>query len=232
MHGTAMRWGLADPMGSRFWFRPACSADDLPPRRLDREFSAPRPPAGCMVQKSMLFGDRQHSPRPLVAAYFACVDAAEANTPYKMRRMLPERRSERCAVWALSQRCIDRLADEWDPTVAIVTAPAAFVPNLAAQAGRFTLVHFRDNEQAHKEDPPDLDQLFRGRELPDGEARRWAPALYKFTFPASEAGRLLHLISFLDVTAATIFPGLAGVERRMFEMTLVTLPAFRDDLDG
>lgn len=165
--------------------------------------------------------------RPLVAAYFACAEAAEAHKPYKARNNRPK--SERCAIWALSRQGLARLAADWDPTICIVTAPAALVPNLAAQGGCFTLVHYRTAHQAHEDDPPDLDQLIQGKILPDEEPTRWARILYKFTFPASEAGRLLYLLSFLDITAASVFPGLAGVERSMFERALMPRPAFRDD---
>ena len=57
----------------------------------------------------------------------------------------------------------------------------------------------------------------------------WAPTLIKFTFPAAEAPRLLYLLSFFEVTAATVFPGLAGVERAMFERALMPLPAYWED---
>lgn len=169
------------------------------------------------------------TPRPFVAAYFAAVGAAEQNVPYKQRNNLPDRKSDRCAIWALSQQALGRYVKDSDPTVAVVTAPAALVPNLAAQAGQFTLVHYVSDDRAEKEDPPDLDDLFRHEERPDDEALRWAPVLYKFTFPAKEAGRLLYLLHLLDINAATVRPGFDGVEQAMFEEMLMPRPAFRDD---
>ena len=165
------------------------------------------------------------TPRPLVAAYFAAAHAAERLCEYKTRRRFsPGWRPERIAVWALSGACLNGLAKGWDPGVVVVTAPAAQVPNLAAQRGCFTLVEIKRAAEAQS-DPPDLDMLFRDKPLAgDQEART---VLWKFTIPAEEAGRLLYLLSHLDVDASSLFPGLSGVEQALFERALMPLPAFR-----
>jgi hypothetical protein len=166
------------------------------------------------------------TPRPFVAAYFSCVQAAEEHTSHKRRNTIPKRRSPRCAIWALSEESLAVVTADSDPAVATVTAPAALVPNLAAQAGRFTLVHYRaQNATADRFDPPNLDDLFRDRQVDEAHIR-YAPVLYQFTYPATQSRRLLYLLSFLDVTASSIYPGQASVEQMMFERTLMVGPAY------
>ena len=166
------------------------------------------------------------TPRPFVAAYFSCVRAAEEHMGCNQRNTIVERTSPRCAIWALSEQALEVVTVGSDPTVAIVTAPAALVPNLAAQAGRFTLVHYRgDSTECHRDDPPDLDALLRDRQV-DEQHTCCTPVLYQFTYPANQARRLLYLLSFLDVSAASIYPGQASVEQMMFERTLMLGPAY------
>lgn len=159
--------------------------------------------------------------RPLVAAYFAAVEAAKQL--WHQSRGTPGEPPERCAIWALAARDLLRLEKCHDPSIALVSAPAAIIPNLAAQVGRFTLVYFRDQERADRADPPDVDQLIQQYELSEDDPS--PPLLYKFTFPASEARRLLKQLSLLDVTAAQVFPGLLGVERAMRERNYMAEPA-------
>jgi len=93
--------------------------------------------------------------------------------------------------------------------------------------GRFTLVVYETSNDAETKDPPDLDSLFRGKTVPAGEYARFAPTLYKITFPTSEAPHLLGALASLDVTAATVYPGLRGVEQAMFERALMPSPLCR-----
>jgi hypothetical protein len=171
--------------------------------------------------------------RPLVAAYFAAAETAERLLPYKTRRRHKRRKPKEIAVWALAQKGLGVLwTDEGgpDPIIEVLSAPAALVPNLRAQGGTFTLVCCRADDVA-RNDPPSIDRILKGQTLPERDdlGLGWAPILIKFVLPASEANRLLYLLSLLDIHAAALFPGLAGVEQRMFERCLYRMPAFVDD---
>ena len=90
--------------------------------------------------------------------------------------------------------------------VALVRARSGLNTNLGAQRGVFTC------DRNIWEDVALDDLLTREKEYEwDDES----PSLRKITLPKSEAGKLLRLLSYYDVTAAELFPGPAGVVRAL-----------------
>ena len=179
------------------------------------------------------FLDWSHS--PLAAAYFACSGLA-ADLAEKVERERAAREGkgasrqgesalkspERFAVWALSRLFVDRVARRWEPFVKIVTVPTSSNPNLHAQRGLFTLCGFR-REESGDNDPPDLDAMFKGRQYnrdDDEDIFYPGPVMVKFTVPTSEARDLLRILAVGGVSAASIYPGHAGVVRAMKEKML------------
>jgi hypothetical protein len=92
----------------------------------------------------------------------------------------------------------------------MVTPPYAGNPNLRAQEGVFTIPakNILDNP----------DGAADRYNLSDIIAKSLKPAgLIKFTLPASQALRVLKLLAKHNVTAASLFPGYAGVVKAMIE---------------
>jgi hypothetical protein len=144
------------------------------------------------------------SRRPRVAAYHAAEGVLFSRDPLK---------TDRLVVWGLRNAFIT-----WgwwkgndSQLVTLVTAPQATNPNLAAQAGLFTLVR-------HRHEDVSLDDLITER-IASGEVVKWLkpPALWRLTLPHSEAPRLLRLLALDGVSAATVYPGYAGVARSLEE---------------
>lgn len=142
------------------------------------------------------------------AAYFAVADAA-VHGPHPV--------ASRLGVWAYSwpvhaiQTYVERPYRKKMGAVHIVTAPYASNPNLAAQRGAHMLYM--------RPAPPDA---LADRPCFDEELKRigedyGSDALFLFTLPTEEASRALRLLAKADVTAATLFPGYAGVVRAMRE---------------
>lgn len=144
--------------------------------------------------------------RPLVGAYFACNEAAEEHPA----------QPERFALWALNKLFIKHHLEPPDLGVTLIGAPSALIPNLRAQGGVFTLVRCRDEALARTTRIPNLDDLVKSIQPQPGMLL----GLMKFSLPRSQAGRLLRMLASLDVTAASVFPGLHSVERAMYERTL------------
>lgn len=149
--------------------------------------------------------------RPLVAAYFACAKVA--------REFISD---EKIVVWALNLMAI-RVHIERE-RVRIVEAPQATNPNLAAQAGLFTLDRLAKREEGFDVILPDLLKQAKGKYKKDGITSAWVnlalalPVFRKFTLPIEEAGRLLRLLGLYGVSAATVFPGYQGVVDSLHEM--------------
>ena len=108
------------------------------------------------------------------------------------------------AVWALWTDALDLLWTKQveDPDVELVRAPQAPNPNLAAQAGLFTVAR-------HVHENIGLESVL-GPKLLEGEGTL-VGALRKYTLPASEAQGLMARLAWEGVHAATVFPGYAGV---------------------
>lgn len=148
--------------------------------------------------------------KPLVSAYFACADVA-------MGRYT---KSTHIAVYALRLSALTKLSEVQTsdattvsmPILEQVIAPQATNPNLAAQAGLFTLVR-----EAFDATP--LEMTIEGliprlESTEPKEAKRvrdMLPIILKLTLPVAEAPRLFRLIGLEGISAASIFPGYEGV---------------------
>lgn len=146
------------------------------------------------------------------AAYFAAADAAVHD-----RHPIPAR----LAVWAYSrpihaiQTYIERNYRKGKGEVHIITAPYASNPNLAAQRGAHML-YVRTAIPEGLADRPCFDEELK-RIAEDYEKE----ALLLFTLPTEEASRALRLLAKAGVTAATLFPGYAGVVQEMREQRVI-----------
>ena len=108
---------------------------------------------------------------------------------------------------------------------ALASAPYAGNPNLAAQSGVFTV----DYDAADDTRPFEvfleqhLEQLIGPRPwTPSNLERQSLPLqpLLKVTLPTSQGPELLRRLASEGVSAATIFPGYAGVKQSLDEQAL------------
>jgi len=102
-------------------------------------------------------------------------------------------------------------------SLVLIPAPQATNPNLAAQAGTFTLdkkPEIRPLDEVVA--AADLSHLRSDRIEPHAET----PLLYKIEFPGSIAMQLLRLLNYEGINGATIYPGYDGVVRKMREHRL------------
>jgi hypothetical protein len=170
--------------------------------------------------------------KPLVAAYFAAKGPAAEVA--KADRTNDARPQKRFAVWAVNERFLVGLCGDRDPGVAVVTVPKTTNPNLARQAGLFTLVRFKE-VPSPVVTPPALDDLLAAPELV--QLVRTAngfpplPMLYKFTLPYSEARFLLYYLLLNGIDASHIYEGHASIVEGMGEdrFRSVCDPAMRAD---
>lgn len=152
--------------------------------------------------------------RALIAAFFAAEDAwnrANMNKPASI------------IVWAFYFPFFgkhDVLARLTDP-IQIVTAPSATNKNLQAQQGVFTLLNTIYFDELSY---PCMEQFLQERASyvtdPAESSVGWLMTncrLRKFTLPSSESLPLLKLLSKLDVTPSSIYP---GYERIVNELKL------------
>jgi hypothetical protein len=145
-----------------------------------------------------------------VAAYFAAKQAAEWLTSGQVPTG-----TRHIALWCLNRAYFKARAQNDVPSaVHVVTAPAAIIPNLAAQRGLFTL-HL---VTLGGDDPVvvrPLDEVLRGEAaLLDAE---WyeehnvpLPVLVRLCTPLTAAPRLLRLLAYRGVDASFVFPGHRG----------------------
>jgi hypothetical protein len=179
---------------------------------------------------------------PLVAAYFACRKAAEAEKKKRAAERdrfmvamradsaeLPQATpsSDRLVVYALRQSAFEYLGMAWrahkfEPTLEIVEAPFDGNPNLRAQRGLFTLVRYHTPRKLNDFRLPSIEDVIRAyeREVPSGPKN--PPWLRKMTLPHTEAPRLLRALDQFNINAGTVYPGYDGVvgsikEREFFE---------------
>jgi hypothetical protein len=135
-----------------------------------------------------------------IAAYFAAEDASRS-----------ERKEEKLAVWALHYPAMGTLheIERWKEPVIIVTAPSASNPNLRAQQGAFTKVGLI-NVGIEELDGLSLDEV-PTMAATTGDKHAKESKMFRFTLPQQEAPKLLWLLSKMDVTASTVFPGYSGI---------------------
>lgn len=131
--------------------------------------------------------------RGLVAAYFAAREAA------------PRRDQDgELAVWALDREIFSAEAtkNERELSIGIVSVPAATNPYLHAQSGVLVAFPPVGPHRPFEDIVKQLAQLHKpGRPV-------W---LHKLLLPWAQAPRLLRLLSYEDITAATMFPGPGGI---------------------
>ena len=157
--------------------------------------------------------------KPLVAAYFAAVDVARRREPGKT---VPKTEAP-FSVLAIRRSVAEpfhrgRDADGadgkpgLDPGIYVITVPTATNSNLHAQGGVFTLVQPR---RIDEHPLPNIEVVLerhaaRIAELAQGTFLHLFPYLVEFRVPAREARTLLRLLAQMNVTAASVFPGLRG----------------------
>jgi hypothetical protein len=157
--------------------------------------------------------------RPYVASYFAASTAA--GWLFKSRSH-DRRGATHLCVWAISESLFEVgeiLGEMAGPRhVQVVTTPAAGNPNLRAQSAMF-LIHRPARIDPHAPvDRRPWDALL-------SESYTYMKndqILTQLRLPVEEATRLLRLLSFENVDAATVYPGFDGVvsaisERRLWE---------------
>lgn len=153
--------------------------------------------------------------RPMVSAYFAAQRSAAVQ-----REAKGAPGGDGFTVWALRTRFVvfawRRAHGDEKLRVQIVTAPQASNPNLAAQAGLFTV-----DRDTHAETCFSDSVRARFVENERTTATALGPAMYKLTLAHSEAGKLLRLLAFHGVSAATVYPGHAGVAQSLEEQRLL-----------
>lgn len=96
----------------------------------------------------------------------------------------------------------------------IVNAPAALIPNLAAQKGLFTLVQSDDRNQF------DLPTSRHSLLCTDSKLFPEQGTLRALICPISQAGRVLYLLAHHGISAATVYPGYSGVVSSIEERAL------------
>jgi FRG domain len=136
------------------------------------------------------------------AAYFAASETAK----------LPGDLTGKIEVWALNTI----VGEMSRPTAQIGGNPVRLWfsmpprggnPNLHAQSGLFTYPSFLPG----KDGPMyPADEIVRAMTQASGFA---GTVIHRLTLPQSEAGQVLHLLSYEPVTGASLFPGVGGVVR-------------------
>jgi hypothetical protein len=149
--------------------------------------------------------------KPFVAAYFAAKGACEM---YIANKVKPQ--PENLAVFGLNTFLLRSMQEDIlgqsIPEISIVHAPQASNPNLAAQAGFFVLDRLADGSPLEKRIEA-LSKATKGIGIQE-------TILYKLTLPISEAPKLLRILYYEGVSAATIFPGYSGVAEALWEAGL------------
>jgi hypothetical protein len=140
------------------------------------------------------------------AAYFAAVGSS---TDSFLKRF---------AVWAYHAALdhsglITERITQYRHRVEVVTAPYADNPNLRAQEGVFTVV--ATDRPLGREEP--ADRLDLTSTLATVHDKSGESALVRLSLPANQADALLRLLAKMNISAATLFPGYAGVVTAMHE---------------
>jgi hypothetical protein len=157
------------------------------------------------------------SHKPLVACYFAAASVAKKPRKLSATRQL--------AVWGLRKAVVFPDLEFIDggsvPRFQIVEVPYSSNPNLAAQAGLFTLDRrARVGGRLEESLPAAINAKSdaRGLRRIAGLPRFKTPAVFhKLTLPHAEARNLLRLLATEGISAATVFPGLKGVVESLKE---------------
>jgi hypothetical protein len=156
---------------------------------------------------------------PLVAAYFAARSCLA--TPR-------DKRGESMGVWTLDLR--GQMV--WRRQIGVIEIPTAHSPNLAAQAGLFTVTLSREDPRGSVSAPKAVDGLIRectfemGLPAPTVPGRppdarpRPEVLMVEYKLPASCAADVLTLCRGYGISGATMFPGYDGAAREVHEEDL------------
>jgi hypothetical protein len=160
--------------------------------------------------------------KPLVAAYFAAVDAAS-------RLADGDTDLDRLAVYAVQARYAlmlfydpDNAGNRISPYLELVRAPRWSNPRLAAQGGIFTVIVEPGREMSTPAIFPPFDELVQARfNVWKGSSHRWdTPVLQKLTLDVTKARHLLRLLAQEWISANYLFPGPGGAAIALRERAL------------
>ncbi len=158
--------------------------------------------------------------KPLVAAYFAAIDAASHSVDGNV--------DKRLAVYAIRSDYapmsffdMDKDPQRVSPYLELVRAPRWSNPRLAAQGGIFTLIVEPGRQMSAPAVFAPLDELLQERFTKRKGIREWETAvIQKLTLNVTKAGRLLRLLAQEWISANYLFPGPDGAAIAIQEQTL------------
>lgn len=160
--------------------------------------------------------------KPLVAAYFAAVDAAS-------RLVDGDVDLDRLCVYAIQAQYapmsffdMDKGFKLMSPHLELVRAPRWSNPRLAAQGGIFTVIVEPGRQMSAPAVFAPLDELLQERfTMTKGTSHEWDTAvLQKLTLDVTKAGRLLRLLAQEWISANYLFPGPEGAAIALREQAL------------
>lgn len=149
------------------------------------------------------------SKRPLVAAYFAALDAVERLESGRQQA------EERFAVWGLCES-VGVLLRGSPYELHYVTPPRHSNPNMNAQEGIFTLLWESTKQLDDPPGLPSLDELVQ-QQADDFDGTIKSAHVRKLTLPTSLAGKVLRLLEDEWISATYLFPGHDGAVRGLLE---------------
>jgi hypothetical protein len=165
--------------------------------------------------------------RAKVACYFAARDAARL-----LRDAKPTERPTELEVWAFRLRFIEdfgALGEGGAPRLAVVTAPQASNPNLNGQSG-VCITQAYGSVAGHLAPFDELVRCIVERLPSKYQPYVPLPLLHRLTLPATEAPKLLRILSYEQITAAHMFPSAEGAVESLREQSLWDRPpATRDN---
>lgn len=142
------------------------------------------------------------SRRAYIAAYFAACEIAN-------KIFLKEKTANRLAVWAID---VDSLPSHPSKGLFFAEGPTFLNPNLAAQRGIFLYVR----ERSQRGNPATVS----GLELLDYPTPPTPLNIIKLTLPVTEAPKLLRFLSDEGIDGASMFPGIEGAVKLVYEQPL------------
>lgn len=155
------------------------------------------------------------SQQPLPAVYFAARECAEWVVRDRMGKGV-HAVPEKLAVWALNGDFIlgaRRTREESE--IVLTGAPGATNPNLAAQAGLFSLHAVKQHENERPIVRPHNEVLEEEARARDDQwfAKKKMPKVImkKLLLPSSESPKLLRLLTYRGIDCGGIYPGHRGV---------------------
>jgi hypothetical protein len=145
-----------------------------------------------------------------IAAYFAAVAALSDADPGRSLE-----------VWAMRCDVSHYYNNNAERQARVMTAPAWSNPNLRAQLGIFTIC---TGQIVRADQVVSLDEIVIEELAKPSTPCDDLPLLKRLQLPRGAAPRLLRLLSYEEITAATMFPGADGVVRALREQSTWDLP--------